>query len=263
MEPLYVIKIGGNVIDHKEELERFLIDFARMKEKKILVHGGGKIATAIGDKLGIVSNYVNGRRITDAETLSLVTMVYGGLVNKQIVASLQSLQCNAIGVTGADANLIPAVKRPAREIDYGFAGDVQSNHIPQNVWQLLLQNGLVPVVAPLTHDGKGSLLNTNADTIAQEIGKALTRSFEVTIIYIFEKSGVLKDVNDAHSVIPKLTPETYDTLLRSGSIFSGMIPKLDNAFLALQNGVEKVVIGNSGNLNELVTGKKGTTLAIN
>lgn len=263
MEPLYVIKIGGNVIDHKEELERFLIDFARMKEKKILVHGGGKIATAIGDKLGIVSNYVNGRRITDAETLSLVTMVYGGLVNKQIVASLQSLQCNAIGVTGADANLIPAVKRPAREIDYGFAGDVQSNHIPQNVWQLLLQNGLVPVVAPLTHDGKGSLLNTNADTIAQEIGKALTRSFEVTIIYIFEKSGVLKDVNDAHSVIPKLTPETYETLLRSGSIFSGMIPKLDNAFLALQNGVEKVVIGNSGNLNELVTGKKGTTLAIN
>jgi acetylglutamate kinase len=263
MEPLYVIKIGGNVIDHKEELERFLIDFARMKEKKILVHGGGKIATAIGDKLGIVSNYVNGRRITDAETLSLVTMVYGGLVNKHIVASLQSLQCNAIGVTGADANLIPAVKRPAREIDYGFAGDVQSNHIPQNVWQLLLQNGLVPVVAPLTHDGKGSLLNTNADTIAQEIGKALTRSFEVTIIYIFEKSGVLKDVNDAHSVIPKLTPETYDTLLRSGSIFSGMIPKLDNAFLALQNGVEKVVIGNSGNLNELVTGKKGTTLAIN
>lgn len=251
------------MIDHKEELERFLIDFARMKEKKILVHGGGKIATAIGDKLGIVSNYVNGRRITDAETLSLVTMVYGGLVNKQIVASLQSLQCNAIGVTGADANLIPAVKRPAREIDYGFAGDVQSNHIPQNVWQLLLQNGLVPVVAPLTHDGKGSLLNTNADTIAQEIGKALTRSFEVTIIYIFEKSGVLKDVNDAHSVIPKLTPETYDTLLRSGSIFSGMIPKLDNAFLALQNGVEKVVIGNSGNLNELVTGKKGTTLAIN
>lgn len=263
MEPLYVIKIGGNVIDHKEELERFLIDFARMKEKKILVHGGGKIATAIGDKLGIVSNYVNGRRITDAETLSLVTMVYGGLVNKQIVASLQSLQCNAIGVTGADANLIPAVKRPAREIDYGFAGDVQSNHIPQNIWQLLLQNGLVPVVAPLTHDGKGSLLNTNADTIAQEIGKALTRSFEVTIIYIFEKSGVLKDVNDAHSVIPKLTPETYETLLRSGSIFSGMIPKLDNAFLALQNGVEKVVIGNSGNLNELVTGKKGTTLAIN
>lgn len=263
MEPLYVIKIGGNVIDHKEELERFLIDFARMKEKKILVHGGGKIATAIGDKLGIVSNYVNGRRITDAETLSLVTMVYGGLVNKQIVASLQSLQCNAIGVTGADANLIPAVKRPAREIDYGFAGDVQSNHIPQNIWQLLLQNGLVPVVAPLTHDGKGSLLNTNADTIAQEIGKALTRSFEVTIIYIFEKSGVLKDVNDAHSVIPKLTPETYETLLRSGSIFSGMIPKLDNAFLALQNGVKKVVIGNSGNLNELVTGKKGTTLAIN
>ena len=263
MEPLYVIKIGGNVIDHKEELERFLIDFARMKEKKILVHGGGKIATAIGDKLGIVSNYVNGRRITDAETLSLVTMVYGGLVNKQIVASLQSLQCNAIGVTGADANLIPAVKRPAREIDYGFAGDVQSNHIPQNIWQLLLQNGLVPVVAPLTHDGKGCLLNTNADTIAQEIGKAMARSFEVTIIYIFEKSGVLKDINDAHSVIPKLTPEIYESLLRSGCIFSGMIPKLDNAFLALQNGVEKVVIGNSGNLNELVTGKKGTTLAIN
>lgn len=262
MEPLFVIKIGGNVIDQSEDLERFLNHFAQIHGKKILVHGGGKVATSIGEKLGITSRYVNGRRITDKETLSVVTMVYGGLINKQIVARLQSLHCNAIGVTGADANLIPASKRPVKEIDYGFVGDVQSSQVPVRFWQVLLNNDWVPVVAPLTHDGQGTLLNTNADTIAQEVAKALAKDYAVTILYLFERSGVLMDINDESSVIGRIDPEKYQSLLKEEKIHSGMIPKLENAFAALKAGVKKVIIGNSNELNALITQNKGTTLVL-
>ena len=262
MEPLFVIKIGGNVIDQPSDLERFLSDFASIKAKKILVHGGGKVATSIGEKLGIKSQYVNGRRITDKDTLSLVTMVYGGLINKQIVARLQSVHCNAIGITGADANLIPASKRPVREIDYGFAGDVKSSQVPMRNWHILLNNDWVPVVAPLTHDGQGSLLNTNADTIAQEVAKALAHDYAVTILYLFEKAGVLLNINDESSVIGHLNPEKYQSLLKEEKIHSGMIPKLENAFIAMKAGVKKVIIGNSNDLNALITENKGTTLVL-
>jgi acetylglutamate kinase len=203
MEELFIIKIGGNVIDDENNLSAFLKDFAAIEGKKILIHGGGKIATKLGDKLGIESKYVNGRRITDAETIDLVTMVYGGLVNKKIVAQVQSFQCNAIGLTGADANLIPATKRPITKegIDFGFVGDVASNQLSINGFQLFLANGLTPIIAPLTHDGKGQMLNTNADTIASSIATALSVLYDVRLIYCFEKRGVLENVNDENSAI--------------------------------------------------------------
>lgn len=260
MESVLVIKIGGNIIDNDAQLQSFLKSFATIEGKKILVHGGGKIATKIGDQLGIESKYVDGRRITDAATLDVVTMVYGGLVNKKIVASLQSLGCNAIGITGADANLIPANKRPVKEVDYGFVGDVKSDQIPVNSWQQLLSIGVTPVLAPLTHDGKGSILNTNADTMAQEIAKALGKVYEVSLIYSFEKPGVLLDVNDNNSVINRLQPASYQQLKNEQKIFAGMIPKLDNAFSALNAGVKKVIIGDAAKLHQLIAGESGTTI---
>lgn len=259
---LVVIKIGGNIVDEPQSLLTFLEAFAHIEERKILVHGGGKIATRIGDSLGIESKYVEGRRITDAATLDLVTMVYGGLLNKKIVAQLQSFRCNAIGVTGADANLIPASKRPVTKIDYGFAGDVKSVEVSVSNWQLLLENGLMPVVAPLTHDGNGNLLNTNADTIAQELAKALSNQYEVTLIYSFEKAGVLRDADDENSVIPSIDPPTFTILKAEQKVFAGMIPKLENAFAALHSGVRKVIIGNANNLQLLLTGQAGTTIII-
>ncbi len=259
-ETLYIIKIGGNIIDDEEKLSSFLKDFAKIEGRKILVHGGGKIATRIGDSLGIKSKYVDGRRITDADTIDLVTMVYGGLINKMIVAQLQALGSNAMGVTGADANLIPASKRPVKEIDYGFVGDVKSEQLTAKAWKLLLDNGLIPVVAPLTHDGKGHLLNTNADTIAQEVAKALSGEYNVQLIYSFEKAGVLLDANDNNSVIKKIDPSSFVKLKAEQKIFAGMIPKLDNAFAALNSGVSKVVIGNADNLANLLNGTSGTTV---
>lgn len=260
MEPLYVIKIGGNILDATEPLQAFLKSFAGVPGKKILIHGGGKIATRIGDQLGIESKYVDGRRITDAATIDLVTMVYGGLVNKQVVAQLQALGTNAIGITGADANLIPANKRPVKEIDYGFVGDVKSAAIPPASWQVLINNGWVPVVAPLTHDQEGHILNTNADTMAQEIAKALAPYYKVQLIYSFEKAGVLLDANDDNTVIPEIKPDYYESLKASGKIFAGMIPKLDNAFAAVRDGVNKVIIGNAAQLELLIAGKTGTSI---
>lgn len=260
MESVLIIKIGGNIIDNDSQLQSFLQSFAAVAGKKILVHGGGKIATKIGDQLGIESKYVDGRRITDAATLDVVTMVYGGLVNKKIVASLQTMGCNAIGITGADANLVPANKRPVKEVDYGFVGDVKSEQLPVNTWQQLLEIGLTPVVAPLTHDGKGSILNTNADTMAQEIAKALGKAYEVSLIYSFEKPGVLLDINDDNSVINKLNPSSYQQLKSEQKIFAGMIPKLDNAFSALKAGVTKVIIGDAAKLDQLIAGSSGTTI---
>jgi len=268
---LYIIKIGGNVLDHPEHLQQFLKDFSTLQGHKILVHGGGKIASRLGEKLGIVSQYHQGRRITDAETLDLVTMVYGGLVNKQLVAQLQALNCNAIGISGADANLIPATKRSANPIDFGWVGDplvvnpLDAHHPVIENWTHLLQKNWSPIVAPLTHDQQGHLLNTNADTIAAVIARALCKMFQVRLIFCFEKAGVLEDVNDEHSVIPVIDQELKEKLLAEGKLFEGMLPKINNAFEAVEAGVEAVVIGDARNLPLLCASGQalaGTTIRL-
>src|ERR1700712_155315 len=258
MDRLLIIKIGGNIIDNEEKLSSFLKEFASIKHRKILIHGGGKMATRLAEQAGIPQQMVEGRRVTDAETLKIVTMVYAGYINKNIVAALQSLQCNALGISGADGNSILSRKREKAGIDYGFAGDIDRVNTAWFV-QLLL-NGHTLVVSPITHDGKGLLLNTNADTIAQEIAKSLSSYFEVTLVYSFEKSGVLKDVDDENSVIEKLHPGYYTKLKETEKIFAGMIPKLDNAFKAIESGVTKVIIGKGEDLDQLITGNAGTTI---
>ncbi|WP_290791711.1 acetylglutamate kinase [Flavihumibacter sp. UBA7668] len=245
---VFVIKIGGNVLDDAIALQDFLRDFALIPGPKILVHGGGKIATRLGDQLGIQSNYVDGRRITDDATIDLVTMVYGGLVNKQLVAQLQSINCNAIGITGADGNLLPAIKRPVKTIDYGWVGDVQADSLPLDRWKVLLDNGFVPVLAPLTHDGAGHMLNTNADTMAATIAIALSASYRVRLIYCFEKKGILENVEDEGSVIRFINPELYVQLKAEQKLFAGILPKLDNAFDAINKGVQEVLIGHAADL---------------
>ena len=248
MEQLFVIKIGGNVIDDPEKLQKFLSTFAGVKGKKILVHGGGKIATKIGQGLGLEPHYHQGRRITDDATIDLVTMVYGGLVNKKIVASLQALRANAIGLTGADANVIPAVKRPVKEIDFGWVGDIRQDHVNTELLHSLLQQDIIPVFAALTHDGHGHMLNTNADTIASVLAVSLSGQFEVRLIYCFEKKGVLLDVEDEKSVIRKIDQVLYQQLLSEQKLFEGIIPKIDNAFAAINSGVREVLIGDSNDL---------------
>jgi acetylglutamate kinase len=261
MEKLFVIKIGGNVIDNNAALQTFLEYFAKTDARKILIHGGGKIATKIGDQLGIESKYVNGRRITDEATINVVTMVYGGLVNKKIVAQLQSLNCNAIGLTGADANIIPATKRPVKEIDYGFAGDVTTGSINSTILDVLLQQNITPVIAPLTHDGKGQILNTNADTIASSLAIALSGYYDVRLIYCFEKKGILTDINDDDSVVNLITKEKYQQLLADKKLFDGILPKIDNAFSAIDNGVKEVLIGHADDLlQNLTANTKGTLI---
>jgi acetylglutamate kinase len=259
MESLYVIKIGGNIIDDEQLLTAFLKKFATQKSKKILVHGGGKLATRLAEQMGISQQMIDGRRITDGETLKIVTMVYAGYINKHIVAQLQSLNCNAAGISGADGNSILAHKREKSGIDYGFAGDI--DQVNAGWFKQLLENGLSLVVAPITHDGKNQLLNTNADTVAQEIAKALSAAFEVTLIYSFEKPGVMKDVDNENSVISKLHLGYYKELKETEKIFAGMIPKLDNAFTAINGGVHKVIIGKGEELDQLITGKSGTTIS--
>ena len=257
---LTVVKIGGNIIDDQASLESFLALFAAVEGNKILVHGGGKIATTIGAKLYIKPNYVNGRRITDKPTLELVTMVYGGLINKNIVAALQSLKCNAIGLTGADGGVINATKRPVKEIDYGFVGDIKESGVNANTISALMDSGLTPVFAPLTYDGAGGLLNTNADTIAQEIAKAFAGISQVRLIYCFEKNGVLSDPDDESSVINKITEPDLTILKNNGTISGGMIPKIENAFAAVRSGVERVIIGHASQLDSLVKGGSGTCI---
>lgn len=242
MKKLFIIKIGGNVLDDEKSLKSFLTDFAKIDAPKILIHGGGKIATKLGEKLGIQSNYVNGRRITDEPTLDLVTMVYGGLINKQIVAQLQAKGCNALGVTGADGNLIAAKKRPVKDIDYGFVGDTRSDQVNASLLEALLNQKVVPIFAPLTH-AEGKLLNTNADTIASVLAVAMAKYFDVRLILCFEKAGVMRDVHDANSVIRELPKSLYEQLLISGSFHDGILPKLENAFAAIESGVKEVVIG--------------------
>lgn len=245
MKKVHIIKIGGNIIDNDQSLKDFLTAFAFIDENKILIHGGGKIASKLGEQLGIQSNYINGRRITDAATLDLVTMVYGGLVNKKIVAQLQALNCNALGLTGADGNIIPATKRPIKEIDYGWVGDVKSTDIHTNNLKLLLSNNFIPVFAPLTHDQKGNMLNTNADTIAASLAVALSTLYHVRLIYCFEKKGVLENVEDENSVITHINKKTYATLLAEKKLFEGILPKLENAFAAIDAGVTEVLIGDA------------------
>ncbi|WP_440133632.1 acetylglutamate kinase [Chitinophaga sancti] len=245
MIDLFVIKVGGNVIDNPALLDTFLQKFSKIQGKKILIHGGGKIATRIGNKLGIESKYVDGRRITDAETIDVVTMVYGGLVNKQLVAKLQAFACNAIGMTGADANIIPAVKRPVKEIDYGFVGDINNDQVQATPLKALLEANLTPVFASLTHDGKGQILNTNADTIAAALAIAMSKVYNVRLIYCFEKKGVLHDAQDDNAVINLIDRQIYNELLADGVLTDGILPKLNNAFAAIESGVNEVLIGHA------------------
>jgi len=258
MEKLFVVKIGGNIIDDEQKLTNFLQDFAAIKAPKILIHGGGKLATKMAKELGIEQQMIDGRRITDAETLKIVTMVYAGLINKNIVAQLQANGCNAIGLSGADANVILAHKRKHSTIDYGFVGDIDA--VNAHFLHSLLQQQLTIVLAPITHDANGLLLNTNADTIAQEVAKALSALYTVELIYSFEKNGVLLDVDDENSVISTLTATYYAQLKEQQLIFAGMIPKLDNAFAALNSGVNKVIIGKAEQLHALIQSTAGTSI---
>ena len=256
MEKLTIIKVGGKIVEESDTLNQLLADFSKIPGYKLLVHGGGRSATRIAESLGIESRMVNGRRITDAETLKVVTMVYGGLVNKNIVAGLQAKGVNAIGLTGADMNVIRSVKRPVKEVDYGFVGDVKQ--VDAEVLVSLICRGAVPVMAPLTHDGEGHVLNTNADTIAGETAKALADAFDVTLVYCFEKKGVLKDENDDNSVIPVITPDLFRQYVAEGVIQGGMIPKLENAFSAVEAGVRQVIITQAS----AIDGLSGTVIRI-
>ncbi len=249
MQKLTIVKVGGKIVEDSGSLSRLLNDFASIEGKKILVHGGGRSATAMAEKLGVKTTMVGGRRITSKEMLDVVLMVYGGLINKSIVAGCQSLGMNAVGLTGADLNIIKAVKRPVKDIDYGYAGDVVSVQAEQLA--VLLENDAVPVIAPLTHDGNGLMLNTNADTMAAETAKALAQKYDVSLVYCFEKPGVLSDQDDDNSVIPVLSHADFKKFQDDGTINAGMIPKLDNGFDALRAGVNGVVITSAALLSEL------------
>lgn len=257
-EKLTVVKIGGNVINNSEALGFFLSDFSKVNGLKILVHGGGKRATEMANDLGIMSKMVEGRRITDEATLEIVTMIYAGLLNKNITGQLQKFGCNAIGLSGTDANCIKAHKRIVKNIDYGFAGDV--DQINNTAIKVFLENDMVPVFCAITHDKNGQLLNTNADTIASEIAKGMSQDYEVELIYCFEKNGVLHNVSDETSVIENINSDTYKELKNNRVIAEGMLPKMENCFEALQKGVKKVIIGNPKVISD--KNQKYTTLQL-
>lgn len=252
MEKLTVIKVGGKIVEDDATLAQLLGDFANVEGKKVLVHGGGRSATKIAAQLGIESQMVGGRRITDTETLKVVTMVYGGLVNKNIVAKLQAQGINALGLTGADMNVMLSHKRPVKDVDYGFVGDV--DRCDGLMLSKLINEGVVPVMAPLTHDGQGNMLNTNADTIAGETAKALAKFYDVTLIFCFEKAGVLADENDDESVIPHIGEEDFKRLVEEGVIQGGMIPKIENSLSAVRAGVRRVIITKA----DAIDGQRGT-----
>lgn len=260
MKQLTIIKIGGNVIDNSANLHQFLLDFTALPGDKILVHGGGKIATELGESLGVEAKMVEGRRITDIETLRIVTMVYAGLINKNMVAQLQAKGSNAIGLTGADGNIIKAKKRPVKAIDYGFVGDLDENSVSSKTLDSLLKAGLVPVLCAITHDGETQLLNTNADTIASSVAVAMSALYETRLVYCFEKKGVLKDVNDDDSVVREIKADEFEGLKTDGTVQGGMIPKLHNAFEAIKKGVCAVYIGKADELAELAEGTFGTKM---
>ena len=246
METLKVVKISGNIIDNDAELTSFLKEFASLNGPKILVHGGGKLATELSNKMNVPVKMIDGRRVTDAETLEIITMVYAGKINKNIVAKLQSFGCNSVGFSGADGNTIIAKKRPVSTVDYGFVGDVVKVNIM--VSKLLLNNNITNIFYAISHDQKGQLLNTNADTIASELAIAFSKFYKVELYYCFEKNGVLESIDDNDSVIEQINQETYQKLKKSGIINKGMIPKLDNCFYALEKNVSKVCIGKSNML---------------
>jgi acetylglutamate kinase len=256
MEKLTVVKVGGAVVEDEEQLARLLNDFAAIEGNKVLVHGGGRRATKVAASLGIESKMVNGRRITDRDMLEVVTMVYGGLVNKNVVARLQANGVNALGLTGADMDVLRSRKRPIKDgIDFGYVGDVE--RADGKALQTLIGAGIVPVMAPLTHDGSGNILNTNADTIAGETAKALAPFYDVTLIYSFEKKGVLANPDDDDSVIPTITPADFERYKADGTVAGGMIPKLENAFAAIDAGVGRVII----TLASAIDGKHGTVIS--
>lgn len=239
-EKLTIIKVGGKIVEEPETLARLLADFAKVEGRKLLVHGGGRSATKMAAQLGIETKMVDGRRITDEAMLEVVTMVYGGLVNKRIVAGLQASGVNAVGLTGADMNVVLSHKRPVKTVDYGWVGDVE--RVDADAIAMLIDGGYCPVIAPLTHDGKGNMLNTNADTMAGEMAKAMADRYDTTLMFCFEKAGVLRDENDDNSVIDEITPDVYAALKADGIVSGGMIPKLDNAFACVEKGVSGVVI---------------------
>lgn len=255
MEKVTIVKVGGAVVEDNEQLAQLLTDFAAIPGKKVLVHGGGRRATKVAAALGIESKMVNGRRITDARMLEVVTMVYGGLVNKNLVAKLQAKGVNALGLTGADMDVIHSHKRPVKDgVDFGYVGDVERAN--GKMLQTLIQEGITPVMAPLTHDGNGNILNTNADTIASETAKALAPYYDVTLIYSFEKKGVLSNPDDDNSVIPVITRSDFEKYQADGTIGGGMIPKIENALAAVDAGVKEVII----TLATAIDGKQGTVI---
>ncbi|HHV84810.1 MAG TPA: acetylglutamate kinase [Petrimonas sp.] len=258
LNTLSIVKIGGNIVDNPEALNSLLSDFHQLKGRKLLVHGGGVMASKMAERLGIETKMLDGRRITDAETLQLVTMVYAGWINKSIVASLQKTGCNAIGLSGADANCIPSERRSPVPIDFGFAGDPVTRKINGKFLSTLIENDVVPVFCAITHDENGSLLNTNADTIASSLAVALSEYYRTTLYYCFEKEGVLRDADDKSSLIPLMNQEAFAKLKLQGVVANGMIPKLDNSFKAINQGVSEVVILHAKNLLK----KTGTRLII-
>ena len=245
-----VVKIGGNVIDNEAALERFVADFATIEGQKVLVHGGGKLATRLAEKLEIPTTMIDGRRVTDRQTLDVVTMVYAGLVNKKVVAMLQAAGCNAIGLSGADANVIKATRRAAKPIDFGFVGDISVEGVDADFILSLTQRGVVPVFCSIMHDGAGTLLNCNADSVASAVAVALAQKAETELVFCFEKAGVMADIDNPDSVIAEIRPQSYKTLLADGVVNKGMIPKIDGAFRALECGVKVVTIKHSAQLNE-------------
>lgn len=253
-EHLTIIKVGGKIVENSESLNSLLKDFAAVEDKKLLVHGGGRSATQMAARLGVETKMVDGRRITDEAMLEVVTMVYGGLVNKRIVAGLQALGVNAVGLTGADMNIVLSDKRKVSAVDYGWVGDVK--RVNAEAVATLIESGCCPVVAPLTHDGCGHMLNTNADTMAGEMAKAMAAHYDVTLMFCFEKPGVLADENDDSSLIPTITPAVLDDLKRRGVVSGGMIPKLDNAIACVSAGVESVVITQADRIADPYAGTK-------
>lgn len=253
-EHLTIIKVGGKIVENSESLNSLLKDFAAVEGKKLLVHGGGRSATQMATRLGVETKMVDGRRITDEAMLEVVTMVYGGLVNKRIVAGLQALGIDAVGLTGADMNIVLSDKRKVSAVDYGWVGDVK--RVNAEAVATLIESGCCPVVAPLTHDGCGHMLNTNADTMAGEMAKAMAAHYDVTLMFCFEKPGVLADENDDSSLIPTITPAVLDDLKRRGVVSGGMIPKLDNAIACVSAGVESVVITQADRIADPYAGTK-------
>ena len=256
MNKINVVKIGGNVIDNPEALKRFAHDFAALPSPKILIHGGGKLATRLGEQLNIPAQMIDGRRVTDAATLDIVTMVYAGLLNKRIVALLQSEGCNALGLSGADGDVVRAVRRKPEPIDFGFVGDIDASKINTELIRTLLESDITPVFCAITHDGNGSLLNSNADSVASAVAVAASRIAPTSLLFCFEKAGVLRNIDDESSVIDEIRPDNYASLRAEGAINKGMIPKIDNAFAAIDAGVQSVIIKHSDALLQ----ESGTTV---